>query len=275
MCGRGWWSRAIVVAAVICGGQAGVVHAFDLDSSDARVEGSATSDSAEGIAAAGDASATPQKGAAGAGAGFQMPPFSVRLDPFNWLIAGRLGLELEVAVWKFISVELVPVMIVNAKPASFHFGGREEPLSQHSAGLGPLAGASLGVAFWLFGTPLQGYVARLSMTNIGVTYEASNESGVFDKVDTVERQIQLYVGSHSRFGFFTVGGGLGVGYELEDSQRCFVNRMTMQMEAVTSSCQEDQLQILLDPQGNSVADLHGPFHPFYLIARFSIGVAFN
>jgi hypothetical protein len=274
MFGGGAWVRAIAVAvAVMWAGQARLVRALDLESTGERPE-SPTTETAEGTAAAGDASAKPADGAKSAG--FQMPPFSVRLDPFNWLIAGRLGFEFEVAVWKYISVELVPILIVNTEPASFHFGGRAEPVSQHSAGLGPLAGASLGVAFWLLGTPLQGYVARLSMTNIGVSYEASNESGVFDEVDTVERQIQLYLGSHSRFGFFTVGGGLGVGYELVHDQRCFVNRMTSQMAAVTSGCESDELQILLDPQGSQTPDdLHGPFHPFYLVARFSIGVAFN
>jgi len=264
----GAWVRAIAVAllaVVMWPGQAPIARALDLESSDARPESSTTQ--TEGAASA-------KPGAKNAG--FQMPPFSVRLDPFNWLIAGRLSFEFEVAVWKFISVELVPVMLVNTEPASIHFGGREEAVSQHSAGLGPLAGASLGVAFWLLGTPLQGYVARLSMTNIGVSYEASNESGgAFDTVDTVERQIQLYLGSHSRFGFFTVGGGLGVGYELVHDQRCFVNRMTSQVQAATSGCESDALQILLDPQGNRTDDLHGPFHPFYLIARFSIGVAFN
>jgi hypothetical protein len=251
--------------------QARVARALELEST-GDVPASSTNEGAEGAESA-DAGAKPAGGAKSAG--FQMPPFSVRFDPFNWLIAGRLSFEFEVAVWKFISVELVPVMIVNTEPASIHFGGREEAVSQHSGGLGPLAGASLGVAFWLLGTPLQGYVARLSMTNIGVTYEASNESGVFDTVDTVERQIQLYLGSHSRFGVFTVGGGLGVGYELVHDQRCFVNRMTSQQQAVTAGCDGDALQILLDPQGNRLDDLHGPFHPFYLIARFSIGVAFN
>jgi hypothetical protein len=243
-------------------GHVRVARALDLDSS-----GDNSTTETEGAAST--------KPAGAQSAGFHMPPFSVRFDPFNWLIAGRLSFEFEVAVWKFISVELAPVMLVNTEPASIHFGGREEAVSQHSAGLGPLAGASLGVAFWLLGTPLQGYVARLSMTNIGVTYEASNESGAFDTVDTVERQIQLYLGSHSRFGFFTVGGGLGVGYELVHDQRCFVNRMTSQVQAATSGCESDALQILLDPQGNRTDDLHGPFHPFYLIARFSIGVAFN
>ena len=33
----------------------------------------------------------------------------VRIDPFNWLLEGRLGLELEIGILKFMSFEMVPV----------------------------------------------------------------------------------------------------------------------------------------------------------------------
>ena len=110
-----------------------------------------------------------------------MPGFSIRVDPFNWLLEGRLGLELEVVAWKFISVELVPVFVANTEPPSFNFSGRDDPISQHSNGIGPISGASLGAGFWLSGTPLQGYVLRALLTNYGYTYEAKDGAGVFDQ----------------------------------------------------------------------------------------------
>jgi hypothetical protein len=207
--------------------------------------------------------------------GFVMPPFSIRFDPFTWLIAGRLDLELEVGVWRFISVELVPVLVANTEPPSFDFAGRDSLVSQHSDGLGPIAGFTIGAGFWLFGTPFQGYVARLSLTNVGIAYEATDSEGVFDHVDNVERRLQLFLGSHSRFGFFAVSGGLGLGYELSRSERCFVNEGTQLMQAVTSGCHDEELQITVDRSGKSFADLHGPFYPFYILARFSIGVVFD
>ena len=38
------------------------------------------------------------------------------MDPFNWLLQGRLGIELEVGLLDLISFELVPVFVVNDKP---------------------------------------------------------------------------------------------------------------------------------------------------------------
>lgn len=206
---------------------------------------------------------------------FRMPPYSIRFDPFNWLIQGRFDVEFEVAVWRFISVELIPTLVVNRTPPTFDFGGRDAPLEQHSAGLGPISGASLGVGFWLFGTPLQGYVLRLSMSNIGTSYRAVDASGEFDRVDKVERRLQLLIGSHSRFDWFTISGGLGFGYELHSQERCFVNQGRPEMAAVTAGCQEEGLTIMLDRLGGGFADLNGPLHPFYFLARFSVGVVFD
>jgi hypothetical protein len=216
---------------------------------------------------------------------FEMPPFSIRLDPFNWLIEGRLGLELEVGVLDFMTVELVPILVANEEPPTFNFSGREDPLSQESNGLGPIAGASLGVGFWIAGEPLNGYVLRVALTNVGITYKSSDASGVFDQVSHTERRLVFMFGSHTRFGFFTIAGGIGLGYELNQGTRCFRDTGTTGnpgSEGTRSGCADDgEMQIALDdPSVRSVAnlaiaDLNGWLHPVYLEGRFSIGVSFD
>jgi hypothetical protein len=210
------------------------------------------------------------------GHGSSIPGFSIRMDPLNWLIEGRLGIELEVVAWEFITAELLPVFVVNDQPPALNFSGRDDPISQHSNGLGPIAGASIGAGFWLSGKPFEGYVVRAIFTNYAFTYRASDSSGVFDTVHHTERQIVAYIGSHSRFGFFTIAGGIGLGYELNQQQRCFVNLGSSNMMASSSGCPDSgELHILLDRKGNSVADLNGGLHPIYLMGRLSLGVAFD
>jgi hypothetical protein len=209
--------------------------------------------------------------------GFKMPAFSIRFDPFTWLLEGRLPLELEVVVWKFISIEMVPVFVANTTPPSFHFAGRDSPISQHSNGLGPISGASLGAGFWFLGEPFNGYVIRALFTNYGYTYEAKDSAGVvFDKVNHTERWFELLIGSQTRFSFFTIGGAIGLGYELNQDQRCIVNGGLPTVAAATSGCPDsDELQIRASRDGSSVADLNGGLHPFYIVGRFSLGVAFD
>jgi hypothetical protein len=240
-----------------------------------RFEGQVSDDGAYESEPGGDDD-DPYEGNRSKGSGFTMPAFSIRLDPFNWLIEGRLGIELEVAIWEFISFEMVPVFVANSEPPSFNFVGRDDPISQHSNGLGPIAGTSLGAGFWLSGKPLQGYVLRAIFTNYGFTYEARDRSGRFDRVDFTERRIVAFFGSHSRFGFFTISGGLGLGYDLNQQQRCFDDRGTTRVTAKTSGCADSgEQQILLDRVGRAVADLNGGFHPIYLEGRFSVGAVFD
>jgi hypothetical protein len=213
---------------------------------------------------------------AGDGGGFTMPGFSIRIDPFNWLLEGRLGLELEVVVWKFISVELVPVFVANTEPPAFNFSGRDDPISQHSNGLGPISGASLGAGFWLSGAPLRGYVLRAILTDYNYTYEAADSAGVFDKVSHADRRFIVEIGSQSRFSAFTIGGGIGLGYELNQAQRCVVNSGSSFVDTATSGCpDDDELLILADRDGSSVANLNGSFHPIYISIRLSLGVSFD
>ena len=199
------------------------------------------------------------------------------MDPLNWLIEGRLGLELEVALWEIITLELVPVFVANETPPSFNFSGRDDPISQHSNGLGAMSGASLGVGFWLQGQPFRGYVLRAILTNYGYTYEASDRVGVFDRTTVTERRFVGFFGSYSRFGFFTIGGGIGIGYELNQSQRCFVNSVGGLTDAHSGCPDSGEHQIRLDRDENdfAVADVNGALHPIYLEARLSLGVAFD
>lgn len=207
--------------------------------------------------------------------GISLPPYSIRFDPLNWLIQGRFDMELEMAFWKYLSVELAPSLVVNDTPATFAYGGRDEPVTQHSDGLGPLAGASVGIGFWPFGIPLQGYVVRLNLSNVGMSYRVANQAGEFDRVDRVERRLQLLFGSHSRFDWFTISGGIGLGLELSGQRRCFRPDEAGARGAVSTGCDGDQLEIKLDPDANSVSNLNGSLHPVYILARLSVGVAFD
>lgn len=211
---------------------------------------------------------------ASSGSRFEMPPWSVRLDPFNWLLEGRLGLELEVGLLDFLSVELVPVFVVNSQPPTLNFSGIEDTLYQHSNGLGALAGSSIGVGFWLGGKAFQGYVLRAILTNYGYRYETKDRIGKIDEVTHTERHFYGYIGSQSRWGAFTIAGGIGLGVELNKEQRCFSDRSVS--SAQTSGCLDDDEQLIaLDRDVARVADLNSPFHPVQLMARFSLGIVID
>jgi hypothetical protein len=206
-----------------------------------------------------------------------MPPFGVRIDPFLLFLDGKLGLELEVGVWKFISVELVPVFVVNEKPPTFNiFTGREDPITRESDGLGPLAGTSIGLGFWLGKRPLEGSVLRVIFTNYAYHYKATDERGEFDDVPVVERQLFGYFGSHSTYGAFTLSGGFGLGWELNLQKRCFLNDPP-EYTPVEQGCPDGELLIKTDrvvPR-TPVIDLNGGLGAFRFMFRLSLGVAFN
>jgi hypothetical protein len=206
--------------------------------------------------------------------GFKMPPWSVRIDPFNWLLEGRLGLELEVGLLKFMSVELVPVFVVNDQPPTLNFSGLDEILYQHSNGLGALAGSSLSVGFWLGGEAFQGYVLRAILTNYGYTYETKDELGTIDEVSHTERHAYAFLGSQSSWGAFTIAGGIGLGVELNKEQRCFATNNVA--SAQTSGCEDDDEQLIaLDRNVNQVADVNSPLHPIQLMGRISLGIVID
>jgi hypothetical protein len=204
-----------------------------------------------------------------------IPPFSIRVDPFNWLLEGRLGFELEVGIAKWISVETVPMFIANDSPPLFNLSGHEDNLYQHSNGLGPLAGASLGVNFWLSGKTFKGYVLRAGLTNYAIEYETLDASGgQVDVVEHTERHLYGIFGWNDRWGAFTLGGGVGLGYELNQQTRCFPNDSDVN-DATDSGC-DDELQIALEnPIRSGPVNLNPWLHPFDLLVRFSLGVTID
>jgi hypothetical protein len=201
--------------------------------------------------------------------------YSVRIDTLNWLLLGRLSVELEVSVWKYLSVSLTPVFVMHTSPIAINYAGLDDPLKQHSNGLGPISGVSLGVGAWFWGEPFKGYVLRLELTNYGYNYRSQDSAGTIDSVDFTERRLILFIGSHSRFGAFTFAGGFGLGYELHQVERCGLSRSGNDdvIRARDSDCRGKQ-QVALDRDLSERADLNGPLHPVYFQARFSLGVVF-
>lgn len=208
--------------------------------------------------------------AAGDEAESEIPPLSFRVDPLNWLLFGRLGLELEVGLWELLTIETVPLFVTGESPPFFSsLRTRDGELTQRSNGWGPLAGASIGVGFWLRGTPFEGNVIRLELTNYGFTYETSDARGVIDQVSHTERRLVGYLGNAYRMGWFTVMTAIGLGYELNHQVRCFNGPV-----ATTECGNLNSLDIKLDRSGASLADLNGSLAPVSLGGRISLGATF-
>lgn len=204
----------------------------------------------------------------------------MRVDPFNLLLEGRLGIELEVAILDFLSAELVPMFVVNDSPPTFGYVmGRDEQLTRSSNGWGPLAGTSISVGVWPEGKALKGYVLRAMFTNYSYRYEASDLGPEpFDRVDHVERALLAYFGSHSRWGAFTLAGGIGIGADLTGERRCFVDD-DEGYAVPTANCSKKELLIKLTREQVPrnflpVADLYGGLGGVQLLVRFSLGVVF-
>jgi len=194
--------------------------------------------------------------------------FSARIDPFNLLLEGRLGLELELQLSKYISLELVPVFVTTQSPPMLNYNTYERSsLHQESNGWGPMSGAALDVGIWFGGKPFNGYVLRAGLTNYAYTYKTTAPAN--DSVSHTDRQLFALFGSHSRWGIFTIAYGFGLGYELNQENRCFDI-----LGNPTSDCPKDQQLIKLNATGSSVADLHSYLYPFDFLVRFSLGVVF-
>ncbi|HEX6764901.1 MAG TPA: hypothetical protein VF103_05470 [Polyangiaceae bacterium] len=202
-----------------------------------------------------------------------MPPLSVRVDPFMWLLDGKLGFELEAGLAKFLSVELVPVFVTNEQPPTFGYfsGSRDDGLSRGSGGWGPLAGTSVDLGFWIEGKALRGSVLRVIFTNYSYEYTSRLGGKEIDQFTHVERQLLGYFGSHSRFGAFTIAGGLGLGVELNSDERCY-NRPEVNAKP-TKGC--GRMDIKLDPNATTVVDLSGGLGGVQILARISFGVTFD
>ena len=199
--------------------------------------------------------------------GFQKPEMSVRIDPFNFLLEGRLGLELETQLYKFLSLEVVPVFVTTKSPPTLNYNTYEKStLRQASNGLGAISGAAIDAGIWFGGKPFSGYVLRTGFTNYAYTYSTTYEGGS-DRVSHTDRQFFAMIGTHNRWGAFTLAGGFGLAYELNKQNRC-LNSLGSE-----TSCDKDSLQIRLTNRGD-VGELHPFLYPFDLVARFSLGVVF-
>jgi hypothetical protein len=204
----------------------------------------------------------------------EFPGFSVRVDPLNWLIEGRLGFELEVGVpgTEFLSVELVPIFVVNEEPPLFDFRSIPERVTQHSNGIGAMSGTSIGLGFWLEGEQFEGTVLRAIFTNYGYTYRSTDDAGVIDETSHTERLFSIMIGSHRKWGFFTLAGGFGLGIELNNERRCFT---TSSVSSATSDCDEKVQLLALDRNVVNTVDLNGFLHPVYISTRISLGFVFD
>jgi hypothetical protein len=205
---------------------------------------------------------------------------SVRLDPFNLVMSGDLNLELEVGVLKFLSVEVVPSFVVNENPPTLgYLSGLEEQVERKGNGIGPLAGATFDVGFWLNGKAMRGTVLRVMFQSHSYEYVASDQAGVFDSVRVTERVLGGFLGSQSRIGAFTMAGGFGLGGVIGGQKRCFSAN-----ERPTSECRNNQLLIQVQrhahvPNAGAdpplvVTDLNGFLGSVRLLGRFSLGVVF-
>ncbi len=197
-----------------------------------------------------------------------MPDISVRIDPFNLLLEGRLGLELETQVYKFLTLELVPVFVTTKQPPTLNYSTYDSTISQSSNGIGAISGAAIDAGFWFGRKPLEGNVLRVGLSDYSYKYDSKDAIGPIDSVTHTDREFFVMFGQHSRWGAFTIAGGIGLGYELNKQNRCFDAGFN-----ATSSCPKDQLLIKIDRAGN-VGNLDSFLYPFDLLARFSLGVVF-
>lgn len=198
------------------------------------------------------------------------PEISIRIDPLNLLLDGKLGFELEVAILKWMTVEVEPIFVVNNQPPTFGYFTGPNGIKRESNGLGPIAGTSLGAGFWLQGRAMKGNMLRVIYTNYGYEYSAP-----LDKVTHTERHLYGYFGDRSRWGAFTIETGLGLGVELNKQRRCYLPQGTRYVP--TSDCPEfDALQLRYDKTEGALntVDLNTGFGSIQFIFRLSLGVVF-
>ncbi|MBM4361917.1 MAG: hypothetical protein FJ104_04500 [Deltaproteobacteria bacterium] len=202
-----------------------------------------------------------------------MPPFSVRLDPFNWLLEGRLGFELEAGLLDWMSVEVVPTFIVDSTPATLNFTGGTDPLRQASDGLGPMSGSSIGLGFWPGGKALRGTVLRFIYQVNAMEYRTVDEGRTVDRLTHTEQALLGMIGSHSRIGAFTIAGGFGLGVDMNEEERCYGRSDGIAGEPTGRGCGE--LHLALDRDVKSVYDVGGFAYPVLIAGRISLGATFD
>lgn len=199
-----------------------------------------------------------------------MPGFAVRTDVLSALLGGRLGLELEVQLYQFITFEMVPEFIVWQRPPLLNLG-RGSNLTQHSTGIGALSGSSFGLGFWFNGKPFEGYFLKALFSTNGYRYESDDDQGFIDSVNHTERWLYVQLGSYSRWGPFVLGGAIGIGVELNRDERCFDNTTG---KVLTSNC-DGELDVKVNRQGDYV-NVHPWTYPIVLTFRvLSLGFVFD
>jgi hypothetical protein len=208
----------------------------------------------------------------------ELPDFSIRIDPVTLLVSGLLNPEFEIELFDYMSLEVVPELVTNTRPPLVNLSGISlvspgEVLSRHSNGAGPLSGGSIGVGFWPSGKPFEGYVIRALLANWAYEYRTEDAAG--GRVDTLKhtnRWLSFYLGSHNRWGFFTIASGFGLRIELNKEERCFTSDAVS--SAVTRDCGGRLLLAQDSPITEDPINVNSPLHPIDLFGRLSLGVVF-
>lgn len=204
----------------------------------------------------------------------KFPDFSVRFDPLNWIIYGKLGVEIELEAFEWLTIETIPVFVMMREPVFL-----ADDVRQYANGLGPLAGASLSAGFWLEGDSFRGTVLRTGITSYAYRYETIGQPGepkegeVFDAAKLSQTRLILMLGSGRKIGYFTLSGGFGIEYELTRDRRCAVQipNGSFQARSETKECDSDQFELLRRSSQRDVENLRGPLFPFEFSVRFSLG----
>lgn len=188
---------------------------------------------------------------------------------------GHLGFELEVGIAKWISIETVPMFVTDTSPPWLGFGGGDDRVYQHSNGVGPLAGATIGVNFWPGGKVFRGYVLRTGFTNYGLEYETRANDTQVDSVAHTERQFYVMLGSVERWGPVALGFGFGLGYDLNNQTRCFPKGATNRAQAQPGSCDEIQIATAAPVNAGPIAVISPFAYPWDILGRISLGVVID
>jgi hypothetical protein len=214
----------------------------------------------------------------------KIPPFSVRIDPLHWLLEGKLGLELEVSPFlKWMSIELVPEFVTGEQPPLLGLRGREDVLHRRGDGLGALSGTSIGLGFWPGARGMKGTVLRILYQNYSYQYVTQTQGGaVIDPgFSHTFRNFMGFFGSHSRWGAFTLAGGILLGVDLNKFERCYQSSVAPPDTIGApkgSGCGEWEIGLSRDPATNrpleiiSVSDF---LYPIILDFRLSLGVTID
>lgn len=205
-----------------------------------------------------------------------IPPFSVRVDPFNWILEGQLGFQVEVGLAKWLSVETVPMFVVDETPPWLNLGGGDSRVYQHSGGLGALAGATLGINFWPKKV-FRGYVIRTGLSNYGLEYETKDDTGKrVDFVSHTKRQFYAMFGSVERWGAFTLAGDIGLGYDLNKESRCIADAPVFDpADAKPGNCDDIQIAVPISKTQVTPVVITPFAYPWELLFRFALGVTID